>query len=97
MDASLQQGKKASNGSAEKAKAFTGEAALSKEEKFKSVGHVRDEGDVTHNDHNCCPSQGFFFFMAIATADAPTPNLLAISAIEIPASSPTTMRNSLAP
>jgi hypothetical protein len=46
----------------------------------------QDEGDVAHNYHNCCPTQEFFLFMAIAMAEAPTPNLLAISAIEIPAS-----------
>jgi hypothetical protein len=46
----------------------------------------RDEWDVAHNYHNCCPTQEFFLFMAIAMAEAPTPNLLAISAIEIPAS-----------
>jgi len=32
------------------------------------------------------PPQEFFLLMAIATAEAPTPNLLAISAIEIPIS-----------
>jgi hypothetical protein len=42
MDASLQQGKKVGKGSAEKAKAFIGEVGLSKEERFKSVGHGWD-------------------------------------------------------
>ena len=45
-----------------------------------------DERDVAHNYHNCCPSQEFFLFMAIAMAEAPPPNLLAIPAVEIPAS-----------
>ena len=43
--------------------------------------------DVAHNHHNYCSSlQGFLRLMAIAIAEAPTPNFLAISAIEIPIS-----------
>ena len=38
-------------------------------------------GDVAHNYHNCFPSQEFFLLIAFAMADAPTPTLLAISAI----------------
>ena len=43
-------------------------------------------GDVAHNHHNSSPPREFFRPMAIAMAEAPTPNLLAISAIEIPIS-----------
>ena len=43
-------------------------------------------GDVAHNHHNCCSPKVFFLFMAIAIAEAPTPNLLPISDIEIPIS-----------
>jgi hypothetical protein len=43
-------------------------------------------GDVAHNHHNSFYSFQGFLLMAIAIAEAPTPNLLAISAIEIPIS-----------
>ena len=45
-----------------------------------------DVPTAIHNYHNGCPPQEFFLFMAIAMAEAPTPNLLAILAIEIPIS-----------
>jgi len=45
-----------------------------------------DVGDVDHNHHNWCPPEELFLLMAIATAEASTPNFLAISAIEIPIS-----------
>ena len=40
-------------------------------------------GDVVHNYHNFRPSE-FRLLIAIAMAEVPTPNLLAISAIGIP-------------
>jgi hypothetical protein len=39
-----------------------------------------DHGDVVHNYHNFRPSE-FLLLIAIAMAEVPTPNLLAISAI----------------
>jgi len=39
--------------------------------------------NVVHNYHISRPSE-FLLFIAIAMAEVPTPNLLAISAIEIP-------------
>jgi len=52
----------------------------------KMVHGISVSGDVAHNYHNCCLSREILLFMAIAMAEAPTPNLLAISAIEIPIS-----------
>jgi len=45
-----------------------------------------DAGDVDHNHHNGFPPQEFLLLIAIPTAEAPAPILLALSAIEIPIS-----------
>jgi hypothetical protein len=55
--------------------------SVSSSELVRPWGH----GDVVHNYHNFRPSE-FLLLIAIAMAEVPTPNLLAISAIEIPVS-----------
>jgi len=53
--------------------------------RFVRFHSTSDERDVVHNDHIFRPSE-FLLFIAIAMAEVPTPNLLAISAMEIPIS-----------
>jgi hypothetical protein len=43
-------------------------------------------GDIVHNYQNCLQPPEFLLLIAMAMAEVPTPNLLAISAIEIPIS-----------
>jgi hypothetical protein len=50
---------------------------------------LANQEKIDHDHHNCCPPQ-LFLRMAIATAEASTPNLVAISAIGTHLSAQTT-------
>jgi hypothetical protein len=50
---------------------------------------LANQEEIDHDHHNCCPPQ-LFLRIAIATAEASTPNLVAISAIGTHLSAQTT-------